>query len=79
VASRRRHLRLRASSMGALRAAELGPFWMVGVGRIFEPTATVCTLDDDELHCCFARRRARTARCPRHGEILVTVAHAVAS
>ena len=38
-----------ASSMGALRAAELAPFGMIGVGRIFEAYRDgVCT-DDDEV------------------------------
>jgi hypothetical protein len=38
-----------ASSMGALRAAELAAFGMVGVGRIFEKFATGAWEDDDEV------------------------------
>lgn len=38
-----------ASSMGALRAAELEPFGMVGVGRIFEAFRSGELEDDDEV------------------------------
>jgi len=38
-----------ASSMGALRAVELGPYGMVGVGRIWEAYATGETDADDEV------------------------------
>ena len=38
-----------ASSMGALRAAELHPFGMVGVGRIFEAYRDGRCEDDDEV------------------------------
>jgi hypothetical protein len=38
-----------ASSMGALRAAELAPFGMVGVGRIFESYRDGRCEDDDEV------------------------------
>ena len=38
-----------ASSMGALRAAELHPFGMVGVGRIFEAYRDETLTDDDEV------------------------------
>lgn len=38
-----------ASSMGALRAAELAPFGMCGVGRIFERFADGTYTDDDEV------------------------------
>lgn len=38
-----------ASSMGALRAAELAPFGMVGVGRIFEAYRDGLYTDDDEV------------------------------
>jgi hypothetical protein len=38
-----------ASSMGALRAAELGPFGMVGIGRIFEAYRDGVYTDDDEV------------------------------
>mgnify|MGYP006274074699 CR=1 FL=1 len=40
---------LGAASMGALRAAELHPFGMVGVGRIFEKFRDGVWLDDDEV------------------------------
>jgi hypothetical protein len=38
-----------ASSMGALRAAELAPFGMVGVGEIFEAYRDGTLIDDDEV------------------------------
>jgi len=38
-----------ASSMGALRAAELHPFGMRGVGRIFEAFRDGAWVDDDEV------------------------------
>lgn len=38
-----------ASSMGALRASELHPFGMVGVGRIFEQYRDGLLTDDDEV------------------------------
>lgn len=38
-----------ASSMGALRAAELHPFGMVGVGRVFESYRDGVLEDDDEV------------------------------
>ena len=38
-----------AASMGALRAAELAPFGMVGVGRIFHDFAGGRLTDDDEV------------------------------
>ena len=38
-----------ASSMGALRAAELHPFGMIGVGRIFEAYRDGVLEDDDEV------------------------------
>jgi hypothetical protein len=38
-----------ASSMGALRAAELNEFGMVGVGRIFDAFASGELTDDDEV------------------------------
>jgi hypothetical protein len=38
-----------AASMGALRAAELAPFGMVGVGRVFDDFASGRLTDDDEV------------------------------
>jgi hypothetical protein len=38
-----------ASSMGALRAAELQPFGMIGIGKIFEAYRDGCYTDDDEV------------------------------
>lgn len=38
-----------ASSMGALRAAELAPFGMIGVGQIYEWYRTGAIEDDDEV------------------------------
>jgi hypothetical protein len=40
---------LGASSMGALRAVELAPFGMVGIGRVFEAFARGVLEDDDEV------------------------------
>ncbi len=40
---------LGAASMGALRAAELAPFGMVGVGRIAAAFTRGCLTDDDEV------------------------------
>ena len=41
-----------ASSMGALRAAELAPFGMVGVGDVFEAYRDGRLVDDDEVALC---------------------------
>ncbi len=41
-----------ASSMGALRAAELHPFGMIGVGRVFEAYRSGEIEDDDEVALC---------------------------
>lgn len=38
-----------ASSLGALRAAELAPFGMIGVGRIYEAVQSGAITDDDEV------------------------------
>ncbi|MDR3435528.1 TfuA-related McrA-glycine thioamidation protein [Telmatospirillum sp.] len=38
-----------ASSMGALRASELAPFGMIGVGRVFEAFRDGALEDDDEV------------------------------
>lgn len=38
-----------SASMGALRAAELSAFGMVGVGRIYEAYASGAIIDDDEV------------------------------
>jgi hypothetical protein len=40
---------LGASSMGALRAAELSDFGMIGVGKIFDDFSTGALRDDDEV------------------------------
>lgn len=40
---------LGGASMGALRAAELAPFGMVGVGRVFEQFRSGALEDDDEV------------------------------
>jgi hypothetical protein len=45
-----------ASSMGALRAAELHPFGMVGVGRIFEAYRDGACEDDDDVAVVHASR-----------------------
>ena len=41
-----------AASMGALRAAELEPFGMVGVGAVFEAYRDGRLVDDDEVALC---------------------------
>jgi hypothetical protein len=41
-----------AASMGALRAAELAPFGMVGVGEVFEAYRDGRLVDDDEVALC---------------------------
>jgi hypothetical protein len=69
-----------ASSMGALRAAELVPFGMVGIGRIFEAYRDGLYTDDDEvalLHgpAASAYREMSEAMV----NIRATVAHAVSS
>ena len=38
-----------SASMGALRAAELSDFGMIGVGKIYEAYATGAVIDDDEV------------------------------
>ena len=48
-----------ASSMGALRAAELAPFGMIGVGRIFESYRDGVYADDDEVAVLHARAAAK--------------------
>lgn len=45
-----------ASSMGALRAAELHPFGMQGVGRVFEAYRDLLIEDDDEVAVAHATR-----------------------
>lgn len=47
-----------ASSMGALRAVELQPFGMRGVGRVFEAFASGEIEDDDEVALIHAPRQA---------------------
>ena len=69
-----------ASSMGALRAAELVPFGMVGIGRIFEAYRDGLYTDDDEV--ALLHGPADTAY-REMSEAMVnirsTVAHAVSS
>ena len=69
-----------ASSMGALRAAELVPFGMVGIGRIFEAYRDGLYTDDDEVALLHgpadsAYREMSEAMV----NIRATVAHAVSS
>lgn len=47
-----------ASSMGALRAAELEPYGMVGVGEIFARYASGELIDDDEVAVAYHRTEA---------------------
>lgn len=46
-----------SASMGALRAAELAPFGMIGVGSIFESYANGTIEDDDEVTLVHAPRK----------------------
>jgi hypothetical protein len=48
-----------AASMGALRAAELAPFGMVGVGEVFEAYARGELEDDDEVAVAHERAEGR--------------------
>ena len=54
-----------AASMGALRAAELHRFGMIGVGRIYRFFRSGLFTDDDELAVIHAPETLRFARCPR--------------
>ena len=63
-----------ASSMGALRAAELHPFGMVGVGRVFEGYRAGVYEDDDEVAVVHASEEAGFAPL---SEAMVNVRHAL--
>jgi hypothetical protein len=67
---------LGAASMGALRAAELEPFGMVGVGQVFEWYRSGAIEDDDEVAVAHgpADSGYRAA-----SEAMVNIRHAVAS
>ena len=47
-----------AASMGALRAAELADFGMVGVGAVFEAYRSGALTDDDEVAVAHATKEA---------------------
>jgi len=47
-----------AASLGALRAVELAPFGMIGVGRIFEAYRRGSLIDDDEVAVLHGPREA---------------------
>lgn len=64
-----------ASSMGALRAAELHPFGMVGVGRVFEGYRDGTYDDDDEV--AVVHTSAEGGFAPL-SEAMVNVRHALA-
>jgi hypothetical protein len=69
-----------ASSMGALRAAELGPFGMVGIGRIFEAYRDGVYTDDDEVALLHGPAESTyRERSEAMVNIRATVAHAVSS
>jgi hypothetical protein len=69
-----------ASSMGALRAAELVPFGMVGIGRIFEAYRDGVYTDDDEVALLHGPAdSAYRGLSEAMVNIRSTVAHAVAS
>lgn len=66
---------LGAASMGALRAAELHPFGMIGVGRVFTAYKTGRLLDDDEV--AIAHGPAEFGY-PRASEAMVNLRHGLA-
>ena len=69
-----------ASSMGALRAAELVPFGMVGIGRIFEAYRDGLYTDDDEVALLHGPAdSAYRGLSEAMVNIRSTVAHAVSS
>lgn len=69
-----------ASSMGALRAAELGPFGMVGIGRIFEAYRDGVYTDDDEVALLHGPAQSSYREMSEAMvNIRATVAHAVSS
>jgi len=68
-----------ASSMGALRAAELAPFGMVGVGQIFEAYRDGVYTDDDEVALLHGPAGSNYRELSEAMvNIRATVAHAVA-
>ena len=69
-----------ASSMGALRAAELVPFGMVGIGRIFEAYRDGLYTDDDEVALLHGpAESAYREMSEAMVNIRATVAHAASS
>ena len=69
-----------ASSMGALRAAELVPFGMVGIGRIFEAYRDGVYTDDDEVALLHGPEESRYRQMSEAMvNIRATVAHAVSA
>jgi hypothetical protein len=69
-----------ASSMGALRAAELVPFGMVGIGRIFEAYRDGLYTDDDEVALLHGpAESAYRELSEAMVNIRATVAHAVSA
>ena len=69
-----------ASSMGALRAAELVPFGMVGIGRIFEAYRDGLYTDDDEVALLHGpAESAYREMSEAMVNIRATVAHAVSA
>lgn len=65
-----------ASSMGALRAAELAPFGMTGVGTVYEMYQSGQVEDDDEVAITFDTETLR-AICDPMVNIRVAVAEAL--
>ncbi|HEY7555549.1 MAG TPA: TfuA-like protein [Candidatus Binatia bacterium] len=69
-----------AGSMGALRAAELAPFGMIGIGRIFESYRDGVYTDDDEVALLYESGAAGyRALSEPMVNIRATVARAVAA
>jgi hypothetical protein len=67
-----------ASSMGALRGAELAAFGMIGVGRIFEAYRDGLYTDDDEVAVLHSAAGRHAAVSEPMVNIRATLAHAVA-
>jgi hypothetical protein len=53
-----------AASMGALRAAELAPLGMIGIGRIFEMYRAACIDGDDEVAVSYCPLTMKTHTIP---------------
>lgn len=66
-----------ASSMGALRAAELAPYGMIGVGQIFEWYRDAVIIDDDEVALVHTEDASFRTRLTPMVNVRVTLSSAV--